>query len=280
MSAVNYQVEAVLLRALITANFTECQLFGPNERVVPPVALQDGSQSWGTWDIADYSAQLDTFGGPIQKFTGALSMAFFQEENFGDALIRSHVDRMDQIVLASQAAISDPANQFTGFALKAHGLAGGPLVWGEEGNQWYGREYRAEWERTDTVSAEEVVVLAGIGRDTALIPAVAHGFSVKDWVGYDIGAGEWARVVAEVDAPEVLGIVTDVRDADHFTLTTTGAGVLALPSHGYAIGTLYLSQVTAGAAVSTPPESGVSQVLAVVYDADNLILISRQAVVL
>lgn len=134
-----------------------------------------------------------------------------------------------------------------------------------EGGWWKWNVY-APWHRDQIAAPSEV---ADMAQNAKAITQAAHGLAVKDWIG--ISAGTWSKVAANGTHPRCDGVVAQVIDADHFVIVLLGA--LELAGHGYTSGAvLYLHQSTAGTATATAPTSGISQRLAIVADAHNLIV--------
>lgn len=116
----------------------------------------------------------------------------------------------------------------------------------------------------------------GVSYPPTSITQAAHGFAAKDWIGFD--GTSWVKVAALEASPRCDGIVSSVIDANAFYFLPSG--LLTLTGHGYTAGPLYLSQVTAGAVTSTAPTSGVSQQVAIVYDANRLVVQQLDRIVL
>lgn len=99
---------------------------------------------------------------------------------------------------------------------------------------------------------------------TKLISQTAHGLAVGSWVRFN-GTGFVKAVASGLTTADVLGVVSNVADANTFTLTTNGfiTGLSGLtPGSRY-----YLSPTTAGAITATEAVAG--QVAKHVFFADS-----------
>jgi hypothetical protein len=97
-----------------------------------------------------------------------------------------------------------------------------------------------------------------------------HGFSVLDIVGVD-GAGNYFK--AQANSPTTLGlfVVSEVADANNFTVVHTGRFTVA--AHGLTVGGFYaLSATVAGGLTAAPPQPpNFIQIFIAVLDSDTLV---------
>lgn len=117
--------------------------------------------------------------------------------------------------------------------------------------------------------ADAVASLGGISTASkALSSVVGPGLLRGDWIGVEAGP-LWRRVTATEGEPLCLGVVSRPPDG---TFVVTFSGHVEIPAHGWAVGPLYLSQTTAGAATSIEPDFGIVQRVGLVVDADSLVV--------
>lgn len=106
----------------------------------------------------------------------------------------------------------------------------------------------------------------------------SNSFSVGNAV-YIKSDGEYAKAKADASSTaEVAGIIT-VRDGSSFTVVYAGEATVS--SHGFTVGAaLFLSSGTAGALTATSPSgTNVSKPVAIVKDANTLIVIQSRGLV-
>jgi hypothetical protein len=118
------------------------------------------------------------------------------------------------------------------------------------------------------VDAVAAALAAGSTATGFTVTQTAHGFAAGDVLRNAGSANTYAKAKAATAAhAEVVGIVTGVPDANHFTLTTQGVAMAGVPA--VAAGTvLFLSAASAGALTATEPSADgeVSKPLAVVLE--------------
>jgi hypothetical protein len=264
----HYAAELALFSTLLANNLPAGWIQRPpNRKVVRPAVSSDlGRPSkWLAWDIRYEGASSETVGR-TRTVRGSLYAQAWVQANAGVDEVVNLMERLD--------ALTDSATSGT-FALSP--LSPGDFDDGESDPSWYIREMEVPFLRLGSFSLEDIVTIAGVGStSTTYITEEPHGLNVRDWVGRSTGA--WRRVRALDSEPSVLGLVSEVLSDTAFILTSSGG--LKLPSHGWPVGPLYLSQTSAGQASGTAPSSGVLRQVAEVVDEDNVIVLDRAGVIL
>ena len=118
-------------------------------------------------------------------------------------------------------------------------------------------------------NSNNIVAIAGGGGTasgaTTEVTQSSHGFSVKDCIRHN--GTNWVKAQANSAATLALGVVTEVADANTFTVAQSGR--FELSSHGLTVGQwYYLSADTAGGLVTSEPS--FSQPLVYVESANHV----------
>ena len=106
---------------------------------------------------------------------------------------------------------------------------------------------------------------------------VGHGLNVGDWAEFT--TGDWAGAQADASTTLASGLVTEVADVNNLKVYALGGDFVTVTGHGAGVAgdLLYLSQGTPGAAQTSAPASGIIQMLALVIDANTLLVQSWAA---
>lgn len=131
---------------------------------------------------------------------------------------------------------------------------------------WYRWTVECPFYRDETIGEESEVAIYG----SRSVTQAAHGLAVKDWL--KLASATWAKAQATAGNLSLPAVVTSVTSTSKFRAVTDGAA--NLPSHGYGAAgtTLWLSQATAGAVVTTEPSTGLAQQVGTVLDADHVLV--------
>ena len=128
-----------------------------------------------------------------------------------------------------------------------------------------------------SVKAYVDTLTASAGSLTEDVTQTSHGLSVGNWIKSSGTANEYAKAQADsVANAEVIGVVTEVADANNFTYTHGGAVDVAGAVPVQTAGTvLFLDPDTAGAATATDPTTtgDVSKPIAVVLESNAKMLL-------
>lgn len=270
----HFQVAHSLIDAMLRGEFTGWPVQLPGRRFTMPTHgnVADPSKFYA-YDFEYEDNTPGNFGADDTRhrwLEGRLIFQVGQQQDSGREVVDGFCSRLD--------ALSDAVTLTTSGRFAFYGVvpSGADEMVDKAQQGWYVLGVYLPFRRAAQLSQEDCVTVAGVGSTSRSITTTSpHGLSVRDWVGFD--GTQWRRVRAIEGEPRCEGVVSEVLDSTTFSLTVGGA--VRIPAHGWPLGSLYLSQSVSGAG-STAPDSGVSRLLATVYDADNLIVLSLSEVLL
>ncbi len=215
------------------------------------------------WDYEASRVEVKTVGR-TRVIEGTIRGVCVVQGNGGDSVIDAFMDQLDTIA-DTWAATTEAASTLYFFGVQP------PLVQVYEGNAenptWATRDWDLPFLYLSPVSEEGMGILGGISSSTVQIHGPA--LSVLDFVGSDAGA--WRRVKAVDGEPSCLGMVSIGPDSNGSATVVLSGFVRIAGGHGFAVGPLYLSQTSAGAA-GAKPDSGLERKVAEVLNGTDLVV--------
>jgi hypothetical protein len=267
-----WQALANTLDVLFSGNFPDYYIQARNRTFTRPTAPKTTGPP--RFVYYDYSADANdvTSVDRTRQIQGSIGGLTFVQGNGGD-VTADFLDRLETI--ADAWAETPEAGQ-----LYFYGVAPQELVYGgnAEKPEWCVREWTLPFLYVSPLSAEGESILGGISSGTFEVQAPS--LAALDFVGFDAKSDPkaWRRVRAVEGEPSCSGFVSLALDSGARKIVTSGW--VRIPSgHGFPEGPLYLSQSTAGAAVSEPPQEGVVRKVAEVINATDLVIVSGPEVV-
>lgn len=257
-----WQALADTLDVMFSGNFSDFYLQSRNRTFTRPTSPKTTGPA--RFVYYDYSADANDVQsrGRTRQIHGTLGGLTFVQGNGGD-VTADFLDRLEGI--ADAWAETDEAGR-----LYFYGVIPQEMVYSGDAEkpQWSVREWSLPFLYVSPLSSEGEAILGGISNDTVQVDAPA--LALLDFVGSD--AGTWRRVKAIDGEPSCLGMVSAVLESGPRLITISGYVRIAA-GHGFAVGPLYLSQDTLGAA-GPEPVSGVKRKVAEVINATDLIVLT------
>jgi hypothetical protein len=220
------------------------------------------------YDFRAETSDVINVGGTFES-NGQVSGTLWLEGDASDAFLIDYLDRLQGISRAwREAERARPGATcllFGGVEFSEIDYVGDSLK-----PSWGFRDFRMPFLYLQPLDQQGMSILGSIGYSTVQVEAPA--LTSLDFVGSDLGV--WRRVKAVEGEPSCLGMVSEVLPGDSRLVVLSGFVRIA-GGHGFAVGPLYLSQGTLGAAVSEPPATGVLRKVAEVLSATDLVILSE-----